>query len=116
MLVRIHYDGWLALPPTVCRRLGLKTGDQVEVEPSADGVFLRRAKRAAAETMVSGLPAATATSEPQGKLAKASARSSKTRSLATKEPKERSVLPPTAKAGGKRSRTDENGEDAAHPS
>jgi bifunctional DNA-binding transcriptional regulator/antitoxin component of YhaV-PrlF toxin-antitoxin module len=115
MLVRIHYDGWLALPPTVCRRLGLRTGDQLEVEPREDGVFLRHGKRVA-ETMPRDEPPAIAASERQVKLAKPPARPSKTQPLATKKPRAGAALLSLSKARGKRSQADENGEEAAHPS
>jgi antitoxin component of MazEF toxin-antitoxin module len=116
MLVRIHYDGWLALPPTVCRRLGLKTGDQLEVEPSGDGVLLRHAKRAAAGTAPVDLPAATAAIERHAELSKPPARPSKAPPLATKKPRASAALPSSSKARGKRPRIDEDGEEAAHPS
>jgi AbrB family looped-hinge helix DNA binding protein len=33
--VRINYDGWLALPAAVRERLGLSTGDELELELTA---------------------------------------------------------------------------------
>jgi AbrB family looped-hinge helix DNA binding protein len=43
--LKIHYDGWLALPAAVRRKLGLATGDELEVEVVAEGLLLRTAKR-----------------------------------------------------------------------
>jgi bifunctional DNA-binding transcriptional regulator/antitoxin component of YhaV-PrlF toxin-antitoxin module len=53
-LVRIHHDGWLALPSLQRRRLGLKTGDMLEVVPTADGLLLRR--KATAGKMAESIP------------------------------------------------------------
>jgi bifunctional DNA-binding transcriptional regulator/antitoxin component of YhaV-PrlF toxin-antitoxin module len=41
-LVRIHHDGWLALPPVQRRRLGLRTGDMLEVVSTEGSLLLRR--------------------------------------------------------------------------
>jgi antitoxin component of MazEF toxin-antitoxin module len=30
--LKLHYDGWLALPAALCRQLGLGTGDRLEAE------------------------------------------------------------------------------------
>jgi AbrB family looped-hinge helix DNA binding protein len=40
--VKVHRDGWIALPATLRRKLRLATGD--ELEPTADGVLLRTVK------------------------------------------------------------------------
>ena len=67
--VRLNYDGWLALPATVRQRLGLITGDRLDLE-LVDGVITLRPRRGdalperpAAEPVAAGapeLPAATA--------------------------------------------------------
>ena len=41
MQVRVNYDGWLALPAAVRRKLGLSTGDRLDLELSDGGVLLR---------------------------------------------------------------------------
>jgi AbrB family looped-hinge helix DNA binding protein len=41
MQVRVNDDGWLTLPATVRRKLGLSTGDRLDLELSDDGVLLR---------------------------------------------------------------------------
>src|SRR3954451_5853785 len=44
--VRLSYDGWLALPPAVRKRLGLSTGHQLELELVGGAVVLRPADAA----------------------------------------------------------------------
>src|SRR3954468_6433052 len=39
--IRINYDGWLALPTAVRQKLGLTTGDQLELELAAGIIVLR---------------------------------------------------------------------------
>ena len=42
--LKLHYDGWLALPAGLCQQLGLKTGDRLEAEIVDGAVMLRPAK------------------------------------------------------------------------
>ena len=58
--VRINYDGWLSLPTAVRQKLGLTTGDQLEVELSDGGILLHPVRSGAAEAT----PAPVATAEP----------------------------------------------------
>src|SRR3954451_6696740 len=58
--VRINYDGWLSLPTAVRQKLGLTTGDQLEVELSDGGILLRPVRSGAVEAT----PAPVATAEP----------------------------------------------------
>src|SRR4051794_5708982 len=59
--VCINYDGWLALPTAVRRKLGLATGDQLELELSDGGsIVLRPVRSGAAEPA----PAPVAMAEP----------------------------------------------------
>src|SRR3954447_23179182 len=44
--IQVHYDGWLALPEAVRRKLGVGTGDRLEVEVADGTVVLRPARRA----------------------------------------------------------------------
>jgi len=67
--VRLNYDGWLALPATVRQRLGLVTGDRLDLE-LVDGVITLRPRRAdtlperpAAEPVAAGAPSVSATPE-----------------------------------------------------
>ncbi|MEO1144073.1 MAG: AbrB/MazE/SpoVT family DNA-binding domain-containing protein, partial [Cyanobacteria bacterium J06638_22] len=39
--VKLYYDGWLALPATVRRRLALKNGDRLALEVIDGGIVLR---------------------------------------------------------------------------
>ena len=41
--VRLSYDGWLALPAAVRKKLGLSTGCQLELELAAGAIVLRPA-------------------------------------------------------------------------
>src|SRR5215212_3772853 len=43
--IQLHYDGWLALPAVVRERLGVATGDRLEVELAGDTAVLRRTRR-----------------------------------------------------------------------
>jgi bifunctional DNA-binding transcriptional regulator/antitoxin component of YhaV-PrlF toxin-antitoxin module len=38
----VWYDGWVMLPPALRARLGVRTGDHVELTPVDGGVLLRR--------------------------------------------------------------------------
>src|SRR4051812_49669642 len=59
--IRINYDGWLSLPTAVRQKLGLTTGDQLELELSDGGsIILRPVRSGAAEPA----PAPVATVEP----------------------------------------------------
>lgn len=39
--VKVHYDGWIALPADIRRRLDLKTGDQLDLKWTDGGLMLR---------------------------------------------------------------------------
>ena len=108
-VVRIHYDGWLALPPVVRRRLGLNTGDQLEVVPTKDGVLLRRSGQA-----VEGAPAEepeVTASADDGELEQA-ASTRPAKPQAARKPRV-AALPATLKARGKRPAAKGKGGDTA---
>src|SRR3954452_284378 len=44
--IQVNYDGWLALPEAIRRKLGVGTGDGLEVEIADGAVVLRPARRA----------------------------------------------------------------------
>src|SRR3954452_18347156 len=103
--VRLNYDGWLALPATVRQRLGLITGDRLDLE-LVDGIITLRPRwadalpeRPAAEPGVTaGAPAGSATPELPAAAAP-------TRNGAAARPGKSPlpVIPPALKArGGKR--------------
>jgi AbrB family looped-hinge helix DNA binding protein len=115
--LKIHYDGWLALPAAVRRKLGLATGDELEVEVVAEGLLLRTAKRGTRpvesepEEQEQPAPAAVAPApapEPEPAPAAASAPAAKTRARtgAAKKDKTASTalpgLPPQLHARGRR--------------
>jgi bifunctional DNA-binding transcriptional regulator/antitoxin component of YhaV-PrlF toxin-antitoxin module len=43
--VQLHYDGWVTLPAAALKRLGLSTGDRLELELTGDAIVLRRAQK-----------------------------------------------------------------------
>src|SRR3954453_2335101 len=45
--LRIHYEGWVALPEAFRRKLGLERGDDLEAELVEGTIVLRRAKGSA---------------------------------------------------------------------
>jgi AbrB family looped-hinge helix DNA binding protein len=121
--LKIHYDGWLALPAAVRRKLGLATGDELEVEVVAEGILLRTAKRGAqpveSEPVEEEEPPAPAAVAPAPAPAPAAAApapapepepapSAKTRTRATAAKKEKRAastlpgLPPQLQARGRR--------------
>src|SRR4051794_12764803 len=57
--IGVNYDGWLSLPTAVRQKLGLTTGDQLEVELSDGSITLRPVRSTAEAT-----PAPVATAEP----------------------------------------------------
>ena len=60
--IRINYDGWLSLPTAVRQKLGLTTGDQLELE-LADGSIVLRPVRSGT-TADKAVPAPVAMAEP----------------------------------------------------
>src|SRR5205085_56241 len=60
--IRVNYDGWLSLPAAVRRKLGLTTGDQLELEVSGGNVVLRPVR--SATTADEAAPEPVATAEP----------------------------------------------------
>ena len=105
MQVRIHYDGWLALPPMARRQLGLNTGDQLEVVATEEGILLRRGKPAAAATPAEE-PAAPAVAEPQAQPLKSAIAAGTSKPRSARKGRAEAALPPGLKARGKRSKGD----------
>ncbi len=46
--VQLRYDGWVTLPAAALKKLGLSTGDRLEVELTGDAIILRRAQKSSA--------------------------------------------------------------------
>ena len=64
--IQMHYDGWLTLPEAARHKLGVATGDRLEVEFTGNTVVLRPARRAGAaeRAPVQAEPAEPMTAEP----------------------------------------------------
>src|SRR5215216_5502938 len=68
--VQLHYDGWVTLPAAALKRLGLSTGDRLELELTGDAIVLRRAQKLSAserptmEPVLEAAQPAVATPEP----------------------------------------------------
>jgi AbrB family looped-hinge helix DNA binding protein len=62
--LKVHYDGWIALPEAFRRKLGLERGDELEAE-LADGTIVLRPVQGSAKAMEGVAPdAALATPTP----------------------------------------------------
>ena len=102
--VRLNYDGWLSLPTAVRQKLGLATGDQLELELSDGSIVLRPVRAGAAEAA----PAPTATAEPTDQVEPTPPPAAAAAPMVKRGPgRPRKtplpVVPPTLKArGGKR--------------
>jgi AbrB family looped-hinge helix DNA binding protein len=101
--VRLNYDGWLSLPTAVRQKLGLATGDQLELELSDSGIILRpvrsgtTADEAAPEPVATAEPSVPAT-PPAAAAAAPVVKRGPGRPRKTPLP----VVPPTLKARGGR--------------
>ena len=62
--IRLKYDGWLALPVAARQKLGLSTGDELEIEISGGTIVLRPTRAATGADRSAPEPAAPAV-EPQ---------------------------------------------------
>jgi AbrB family looped-hinge helix DNA binding protein len=100
-LVRIHYDGWLALPATFRQALRLETGDQLEVELVGGTIVLRPPAGQGASRAGTALdsPPATAAATTPALRARSVA---PVAPRATRAKPAGAVLPPTLKSRGRR--------------
>ena len=102
--VRLNYEGWLSLPAAVRQKLGLTTGDQLELE-LADGSIILRPVRSGT-TADEAAPAPVAVTEPSVSAtppAAAAAAPMVKRGPGRPRKTPLPVIPPTLKArGGKR--------------
>jgi bifunctional DNA-binding transcriptional regulator/antitoxin component of YhaV-PrlF toxin-antitoxin module len=68
--VQLHYDGWVTLPAAALKRLGLSTGDRLELELTGDAIVLHRTRkssaseRATTEPVLEAAPSPVAMPEP----------------------------------------------------
>ena len=44
--VKLHYDGWVSLPSSICQKLGLNSGDRLEADLVNGAIVLRPAVKA----------------------------------------------------------------------
>jgi bifunctional DNA-binding transcriptional regulator/antitoxin component of YhaV-PrlF toxin-antitoxin module len=56
--LKLHYEGWLALPAGLRQKLGLKSVDQLEAELVRGTIVLRRAGRSASSQVLPDEPEA----------------------------------------------------------
>ena len=102
--VRLNYEGWLSLPADVRQKLGLSTGDQLELELSGDSIILRPVRSGTTADEAAPAPApvtepSVSTTPPAAAAAAPMVKRGPGRPRKTPLP----VIPPTLKArGGKR--------------
>jgi AbrB family looped-hinge helix DNA binding protein len=96
--VHVHYDGWLALPAEVRQRLGLASGDRLEVELTGDAVVLRRAQKSSAPERAMAEPAPPAAQVPVATVPAPIVKRGPGRPRKTPV----AALPPTLKTRGRR--------------
>src|SRR3954469_8174231 len=110
--IRINYGGWLSLPTAVRQKLGLTSGDQLELEVFEGSIVLRPVRsgaEAAPEPVATPEPSVSAT-PPAAAAAAPIVKRGPGRPRKTPLP----VLPPTLKArGGRRKAT--SAEDGSAP-
>jgi hypothetical protein len=57
---KLHYDGWIRLPASLCQALGLRNGDRLAVELVDDAVALRSVARRTGQNQETEPPASSA--------------------------------------------------------
>ena len=62
--VQLHYDGWVTLPAAALKRLGLSTGDHLELELTSDAIILHRARKSSASERATMEPVLEAAQSP----------------------------------------------------
>jgi bifunctional DNA-binding transcriptional regulator/antitoxin component of YhaV-PrlF toxin-antitoxin module len=86
--LKLHYEGWLALPTGLRQKLDLKSGDRLEAELVRGTIVLRRAGRSASSQVLPDEPEA----EPE-RAAAPSAGEAKPASAAAASPAAAETLP-----------------------
>ena len=61
--LKVHYDGWVALPEAFRRKLGLERGDDLEAE-LVDGTIVLRPSKGSAKAVEEGVSAEAALATP----------------------------------------------------
>src|SRR3954462_12467664 len=101
--IRINHDGWLSLPTAVRQKLGLTTGDQLELELSEGSIVLRPVRSGTTADEAAPEPVATAEpSVPSTPPAAAAAAPMVKRGPGRPRKTSLPVMPPTLKARGGR--------------
>ena len=95
--VQLRYDGWVTLPAAALKKVGLSTGDRLEVEVTGDAIVLRRAQKSSASERAMAKPVPEAAQPPVATLEPAVKRG-------PGRPRKTPVaaLPPTLKTRGRR--------------
>jgi antitoxin component of MazEF toxin-antitoxin module len=97
--LKVHHQGWLALPERFCRQLGIDSGGTVEAELVDGTVVLRPAKRLAkAATGATATAAAAAVPAPSALAAQV--QDTEQPAAAPPAPKRRGRPPKARPAGG----------------
>ena len=115
--LKLHHEGWLALPTSLRRKLGLKSGDPLEAELVRGTIVLRPAGRSASPQVLPDEPeaepgraVAPAAGEAKLQPAAAAAKPPPAARRSARKPAQASL--PAAKARGRR-KTKEAAEDPA---
>ena len=95
--VQLRYDGWVTLPAAALKKVGLSTGDRLEVEVTGDAIVLRRAQKSSASERATAKPVPEAAQPPVATPEPAVKRG-------PGRPRKRPIaaLPPTLKTRGRR--------------
>src|SRR4051794_35491691 len=91
--LRIHYDGWVALPESFRRKLGLERGDDLEAE-LVEGTIVLRPSKGLAKAVEQGVAQEAAEAMPAPSVLAAEVQD-------TEQPATASEAPPTPKRRGR---------------
>jgi AbrB family looped-hinge helix DNA binding protein len=99
--VKIHFDGWIALPATLRSQLSLQTGDTLEVEQVEGGLMLRVSNGAAA-SMQEAAPEPSIQPAPAAADLPARRKPGRPKRVAPPDAPASIALPPKLRSGGRR--------------
>src|SRR4051794_3147874 len=71
--LKLHYEGWVALPPAFRRRLGLEQGDEIEAE-LVEGTIVLRPSKGSAKAVEEGVAPEAAMTRPASPVLASEAR------------------------------------------
>src|SRR5690349_12456645 len=75
--LKLHFDGWIALPEAFRRKLGLERGEDIEAE-LVDGTIVLRPLRGSAKAMAEGVAPEAAAGTPAPSILAAEAKEPET--------------------------------------